>query len=41
MRLNDAKYVQNDPIWVQNRLKWGQMNLNERKSAQTSLNKSK
>ena len=28
------KYIQNDPMWAQNRLKWGQMSkpINELKS---------
>ena len=41
MSSNDPKYVQNDPIRAQNGPKWALMSLNERKSAQMSLNKPK
>ena len=39
MSLKDPKYIQNDPIWAQNRLKWAQMS--KRKSAEKSLNELK
>ena len=41
MSSNYPKYFQNVPIWAQYGPKWTQMSVNERKSAQMSLNKPK